>query len=70
MEQRNDTALDFIVGDHGTIVLLKPCTQAAREWVLDHLPDDAPRFGKSIAIDRRCFRDIYFGIKEAGLVIA
>lgn len=70
MDMRDDTAIDFLVTDHGSIVLLKPCTPAAREWVTDNIPLDAPYFGKSIAVERRCFPAIYTGIKEDGLVIA
>jgi hypothetical protein len=71
MDQRNDTALDFAVSDHGSIIVLSPCTSAAREWVKEHLPDDAPRIGKeAVAIERRCFPVIYYAILEEGLVIA
>ena len=67
---KDDTALDFYVTDHGSIVLLKPCTPAAIEWVDENLPLDAPYHGKSIAVERRHFPAIYSGIIEGGLVIA
>jgi hypothetical protein len=70
MIQRNDTALDFTVSDHGTIVLLKPCTVAANDWVERHLPEEVQHWGAAIAVDRRCFPAIYHGIREDGLVIA
>jgi hypothetical protein len=68
--QRDDTALDFSVADHGSIVLLLPCTPAAEAWVEEHIPDDAMTFGKAYAVERRYFGDIYHAIKAEGLVIA
>jgi hypothetical protein len=67
---RNDTALDFTVADHGSIVLLKACTPAAQAWLEENVEMDPPKWGERIAINRRCFYDIYTGIKAAGLVIA
>jgi hypothetical protein len=68
--QRDDTALDFSVADHGSIVLLRPCTPAAEAWVQENLPFDTMWFGASVAIERRCFEPIYHAIREDNLVIA
>lgn len=68
--QRNDTALDFVVADHGSIVLLRPYTPAAEAWARENLPGDTPMHGKAFAIERRYFRDIFEGIRQDGLVIA
>ena len=31
---------DFSVADHGSIAILFALTEAAKEWVNDHLPED------------------------------
>lgn len=63
-------AADFIVQDEGTLVLLHPQTDAAREWVFQHLPSDAQRFGEAVVIEPRYVDDILFGIHNDGLVAA
>lgn len=61
---------DFIVADHGSIVLLLPRSPEARDWVAENLPSDAPRLGNSIGIERRYFEPIYYGIVNDGLTIS
>lgn len=61
---------DFVVADHGSIVLLYPATDAAREWVDQHIDQDAQHFGRSVVIEPRYFRDIFEGIRSDGLSIS
>ena len=61
---------DFIVQDHGSIVILTPQTPEARGWVNEHLPDDAQWFGRGVVIERRYFEPIYDGITADGLTIS
>lgn len=63
-------APDFSYRNEGSIVLLKPISEAAREWVADHLPDDAQWFGGSIVIEPRYFDPIAGGIESDGMSIA
>jgi hypothetical protein len=58
---------DFYVANHGSIFLLTPVTQAAREWVAEHIPEDAPALGHSIAIEHRFVGEVLAGITEDGL---
>jgi hypothetical protein len=58
---------DFIVTDHGTIALLTPITDAAKQWVEDHLPEDRQTFGDSVVVEPRYLLDILHGINEEGL---
>ena len=59
--------MDFDVIDDGSVVLLIPLTEAANLWVEEHIPDDAPTFGKGIGVERRYIGDILHGIKDEGL---
>ena len=61
---------DFVLSDHGSIVILTPQTPEARGWVNEHLPDDAQCFGRGVVIERRYFEDIYDGITADGLTIS
>ena len=59
--------MDFDVVNGGSVFLLIPNTDAANAWVEEHLPEDAPVFGKGIAVEARYIGDILHGIQEDGL---
>lgn len=61
--------IDFEVRDEGTIWLLKPVTQAARDWIGAHIPDEALWFGGAIAVEHRYIDAILCGIGGDGLTI-
>ena len=63
------TSNDFTVSDHGSIVLFIPLTPAAREWVQEHIPEDAATFAGGIAVEARCIGDIVDGAIADGLVV-
>lgn len=60
---------DFTTANHGTIVMLTPCTPDARDWVDENLPADVLTLGEAIAIEPRYFNDIAEGIIADGLVL-
>jgi hypothetical protein len=60
--------VDFLVQNEGTIFLLTPLSSAANEWVSEHLPEDAMRFGGSIVVEHRFISPIVAGIQSDGLV--
>lgn len=57
---------DFSYVDHGSIILLRPLTKAAWNWIGDHVPDYA-LFGGAIPVERRYFPDMLDGIDADGL---
>ena len=44
---------DFSLENHGSIVLMRPNTAAARRWLEATSPDDAQFFGRAMAIEPR-----------------
>lgn len=52
-----------------SIYLLTPLTDAAREWIAEHLPDDVQRWGPSVAIGHRYVEDIVCGMIDDGLTL-
>lgn len=60
---------DFIIANHGSIITLTPMTAAAKEWAAEFLPDDAPSFGRGIAIEPRFIDPILQGIEDDGLTV-
>jgi predicted thioesterase len=66
------TPADFLVTGEGpftTVYLLHPLTDAAREWVAEHLPEDAMRLGNAIAVEHRYIGDIVDGARNDGLSV-
>lgn len=61
---------DFTFVNHGSIALLAPQSDPARDWCEDHLPDDAPRHGEAYAIEPRFADPILQDLMADGYVIA
>lgn len=61
---------DFIVRDHGSIIILEPQTTAAKEWTDDHLPETLGGWPVGTVIERHYFEPIYHGITADGLTIS
>jgi hypothetical protein len=60
---------DFEVRNEGSIWLLRPVSQAGRDWAGEHIPADALRFGGAIAVEHRFIGDILDGIAGDGLSV-
>ncbi len=64
------TVVDVRVANHGSIWLLTPQTDAARQWVADYLSPDTQMFGEAVAVEPRYVHDIVTGMRDEGLVVA
>jgi len=60
---------DFKVSGGGSLYILTPCTDAARDWVSEHIGDDAQTWGGGIAVEHRYIGDIVDGIQNDGLTV-
>jgi hypothetical protein len=62
---------DFSVTNHGSILILHALTDAAREWVDEHIGDDAMTWGRNgTVVEPRYIGDIVEGIRAAGLEVS
>lgn len=65
-------SVDFTIRDEGSILLLTPHTEPARDWINEHIGRDngyQPYF-PTIVIERRYVEPILGGIRESGLEVA
>lgn len=63
-----EMAYDFELSDQGSIALVRPLTDAARDWCAGYLgDDDTMMMGDAYAVEPRYAVDIAEGIYEAGL---
>lgn len=60
---------DVFVRNEGSIFLVTPISEAAREWMKEHIPDDAQYMGRSLVVEHRYVEDIINGMKGDGLRI-
>lgn len=58
---------DFTLYDHGSIFLLRPHTETARNWIAVHISEDAYMFGDAVVIEHRFIADIVKRIQMDGL---
>ena len=61
---------DARIENHGSIALLRPLTDAARDWLRDNIGDEAQYFGTALVIEPRYVEHIVEGATADGLVIA
>jgi hypothetical protein len=62
---------DFMVADHGSIVILQPVSATALDWLDENIGEDAMRWGpKGVVIERRYWPAIYEGLKADGLTVS
>jgi len=76
-EKLNLTPNDFEVANHGSLMLLYPCNDAAREWIDVNIygtdadtgipENEVQWFGGGIVIEPRYIMDIIDGIEADGL---
>lgn len=63
------SAPDFIFSSHGSVTLLWPASEAAREWLDEHMPEDAQYLGEAVAIEPRYAGDVIEGAMNDGLTV-
>jgi len=60
---------DFVVENHGSILLLQPLSPAANSCVKENLPEDHLTFGHAVVVEHRYIADIVAGIQSDGLTV-
>ena len=58
-----------LVYDLGSICLLRPVTDAAREWLDENVDPDAQWLGAAVAIELRYVAPIVDAMQDEGLVV-
>lgn len=62
-------ARDFLFANHGTVTILTALSQFAKNWLAEHLPAHAMRWGGGVVIEPRYALPILNGILDAGLTV-
>ena len=64
-----NTQTDFTLIDHGSIAILKPESDDAKNWVDDYIDENAQWFANGIVIEHHYVHAIVEGIFETGMTI-
>lgn len=57
---------DFTVDNHGSIFILIPHTQEAKEFVAEKIQEDALEFGGGVVVEHRYIVELVDGIRKEG----
>jgi len=60
---------DAEVSGGGTIFLVRPLTDAAREWIEENVSNESQWFGQSLAVEHRYVGDLITGMQADGLTV-
>jgi hypothetical protein len=62
---------DFSIQNHGSIFLIHPHIEGAREWIAEHIdPDQSQTFGGGLVVEPRYVSDLVAGMESDGLVVS
>ena len=62
---------DFQIADHGSIISIKPVSDAARTWIDDNVVSEPWQWlGSTLCVDARCARQLIDEIDAAGFEIS
>jgi hypothetical protein len=63
--------IDFRIADHGSIISIKPVSEAARTWVNENIVSEPWQWlGGALCVDVRCARDLIDEIAIQGFEIS
>lgn len=68
--RRIQTMNDFSIDNQGTIFLVQPNNEAAKQWLADNVEDGAQWFSSSLVVEHRYIQDLVAGMREAGFSVS
>jgi len=60
---------DVKIENHGSLVLIRPLTEAASDWLDENISEDAPHFGGAVVVEPRYVEAIVEGMQNDGLEV-
>ena len=58
---------DYRVENHGSLALVYPISQDAKNWIDENVSSDSQWFGGGLAVEPRYLGDLVDGMRAAGL---
>ncbi len=61
---------DVRIAHHGSLSMVRPLTDAARQWIDDNVGGETSWFGGALAVEPRYLDNLIDGMESDGLVVA
>ena len=61
--------VDVKIENHGSLVLIRPLTEAASDWLDENISEDAQHFGGAVVVEPRYVEAIVEGMQNDGLEV-
>lgn len=61
--------IDVSVQNEGSVILLTPNTEAARDWIDENISSSSTWWGKALVVETRYAGPVIEGMQRAGLVV-
>ena len=60
---------DVKIENHGSLVLIRPLTEAGSDWLDENISEDAQHFGAAVVVEPRYVDAIVEGMQNDGLEV-
>lgn len=60
---------DFTIENHGSIFLVRPQNEPAREHLAENVQEDAQWFGDALVVEHRYARDLAAALEDNGYTV-
>ena len=70
VKDRQPLIIDYAVENHGSLFLVRPQNDAARQNLLDSVQADAQWLGRALAVEHRYIQPLVAQLREEGWVVA
>jgi len=69
-QEEAEGTLDVRVQDEGSVVMLRPLTPEAKQWLQDHADEDAIWMGGALAVGHQYADEIIQGLQDEGFTVS
>ena len=69
MTDNQDNKPDVVLLHHGSLVGVWPQTDAAKDWIAEHVQNDAQWLGPQLMVEPRYVDDLINGMVDDGLML-
>jgi len=60
---------DVLVSNHGSLWLVEPVSDAARDWLNENLSAERQYLGRAVAVEPRYVDDLVRGLQSGGFIV-
>jgi len=60
---------DYEIENHGTVFLVRPQNGTARDWLEEHVDEEAQWFGGALVVEHRYIEDLAANLANDGFIV-